>query len=430
MLLIIRLYSTGDLDDIWSDLDKMMAGDIAPEVTPLYAAQRDGKDYISLILDVKDIDDLAGFFIDHLSKCESIKKTRTITLMQTRPLAKKFEKKPDGVLYDVRLKLDANFYSEVYEFILHYNYTAEAYPSILAYSFGDEDLIMTIRADSKQHVKQLMKNLTGCINGVKDFEFSKITKAKKLVNPDVWNSVMSKLVEDGGQGPVSKETLLILRLYPKAGAGELWADIEKEIKEMETTNITPLYASQREGHNYIALVLAVADIDKLTNFFVNHLAKCTSMRKTRTATLMQPTFLPALKQRRESLARFSVLIKIDPNHYGQVYKALLAHPYKDDLFPTYISYSFGEEDIVMSILASDRKRVYEFLSKNLGNLAGVVDSDAAMISKSMRLTTPEKWKGIQEKFYPRDLDKAKYDMEYDWSFSDLAALTGAMPDEL
>ena len=96
------------------------------------------------------------------------------------------------------------------------------------------------------------------------------------------------------------------------------------------------------------------------------------------------------------------------------------------MFPTYAAYSFGEDDILTSVLSVGRDSIKEFAREDLEPQKGVVNVEVAHINMSKRLAPTEMWKEYRESRYILK-PKEKYE-QYD--FIELAALSGAFVREL
>jgi hypothetical protein len=99
--------------------------------------------------------------------------------------------------------------------------------------------------------------------------------------------------------------------------------------------------------------------------------------------------------------------------------------YPEDLFPTYAAYSFGEDDILVSMLSVDRDKIRTFVREKIESQRRVLGVDVARINMSKRLAPTEMWKSYRESRY---LFKP-YDGYEEWDFTELAYLEGAFVKE-
>ena len=183
------------------------------------------------------------------------------------------------------------------------------------------------------------------------------------------------------------------------------------------------------------MVFDVEDIDQIVKFMVQQIGGCKFIEDTQTLTLMKPVFLPIPKERPENLCRFTIHIRVEPKYYHDVYNALLDTRYKSDLFPTYIAYSLGDFDIVMSVLGQGIQKIETFVGEDLNKIEGVTGSTIYPIERSEHLANTDTWRQLQRSllhippWVSKDLKK-HYLYDYDLSVEDYCKLTGAMIDEL
>jgi hypothetical protein len=113
---------------------------------------------------------------------------------------------------------------------------------------------------------------------------------------------------------------------------------------------------------------------------------------------------------------------------------LLDYRYTFNIFPIYVSYSLGDEDIIMSIAADSEQTVDRFLKKHIRSHNGVYQAMyypvhkakrfaplAKMIEEQKLHTDKKAWKKSQE----------EVDLDYDWveNFDEYAQITGAFPGD-
>lgn len=223
--------------------------------------------------------------------------------------------------------------------------------------------------------------------------------------------------------------MLIVRLYPETSREKVWDFVVNKFKGYESAGCTPLYASQREDAEHVSVIFEANKVDDMAQFLVDEISECPEIRKTRTITLMKPVFFPVPKNRPKKLCRYRVAMRLSPSHYRDVYNKLLHKDYHEDLYPTYMAFSFGEDDILLSMLAPSTGEIKEYAEEHIKPLDGVRSVDISLITKSCRLMPHEEWKKYRRRRYlvpPTE----KHDEEFDWTLSELAALSGAFPEEL
>jgi DNA-binding Lrp family transcriptional regulator len=229
--------------------------------------------------------------------------------------------------------------------------------------------------------------------------------------------------------------MLIVRLIVKGDPAKVWSFLIKNLKGKETKKVRPLYLSQLSGKNYIGVIFYVEKIDYIVKFLVQQIGSCEGITDTQTLTLMKPVFLPIPKERPECLYRYTVHLKVEPKYYHDVYNVLLDHKYGNQVFPTYITYSLGDFDIMVSMLAEGIDKVKKFADETLTKIDGITEYEIFPIERSEHLANPETWRRIQRSllhippWVSKDLKK-HYLYDYELSMEDYCKLTGAMIDEL
>lgn len=229
--------------------------------------------------------------------------------------------------------------------------------------------------------------------------------------------------------------MLIVRLIWKEDPEEVWNCVRKNLKGQETKKVKPLYISKLQEKNYISVVFDVEKIDYIVKFLVQQVGGCKEVIDTQTLTLMKPVFLPIPKERPEKQCRYSIFLKVEPKYYHDVYNELLDYKYKPDLFPTYIAYSLGEFDIVLSVLSESIDKVKVFVEGVLCKIEGVNGCAINTIEKSEHLASMETWRRLQRSLlhippWATKEIKKHYLYDYELSIEDYCKLTGAMIDEL
>jgi hypothetical protein len=82
-----------------------------------------------------------------------------------------------------------------------------------------------------------------------------------------------------------------------------------------------------------------------------------------------------------------------------VFNRMLHLDYPRDVFPTYAAYSFGEDDILTSMLSTSRDKLQQFVRENLEAQKGVVSVEVARINMSKRVAPTEMWRKYRESKY-------------------------------
>jgi hypothetical protein len=114
---------------------------------------------------------------------------------------------------------------------------------------------------------------------------------------------------------------------------------------------------------------------------------------------------------------------------------LINYKYPFNLFPIYVSYSLGDEDIVMNIAADSAQTVNNFLREKIRTMDGVDSSSFYPVVKAKRFVSLEKLIETQRKHLAekaKQIPESEMDKEFDWveNFEEYAMLTGALPGDL
>ncbi|RLI63564.1 MAG: hypothetical protein DRO67_05535 [Candidatus Asgardarchaeum californiense] len=229
--------------------------------------------------------------------------------------------------------------------------------------------------------------------------------------------------------------LMIVRLYPKTDLSRVWNYVENEIKDSESEPITPLYATQTEGMMDVGLFFNVKDPDDLAKFITEDIIKCNEVHHTKTISLMRPVFFPIPKRKPENIQRYLIRIYAHPSHYKKIYEYLIGHNYPFNLFPIYISYSLGDEDILMSVAADSEETVNKFVKENIRMLDGVDQCSFYPVFRAKRFAPLSKLIEQQKKYLDEKAwkkSKDEFDLDFDWveNFEEYARLTGAFPRDI
>ncbi len=227
---------------------------------------------------------------------------------------------------------------------------------------------------------------------------------------------------------------VIIRLFAKKSLANLWKDIEKNIKDFQSKDLTPLYASQQEAKDYVSLICEAKNFESLKHCVVENMTMLSDVRKTRTACMLEPTYFLLPKEHPKDLNRYLLSLEVDPQYYQPLRSKMTSQRYPDNVFLTYLAYSLGEDDLLLSILTDTQKTAAKFAKDTFDDMEGVRAYEVSNQLKTLRLASKEKWKEHQEKFLS-SFDKehsGEYDAEYDWmvDFQEHALMTGAFRREL
>jgi len=227
--------------------------------------------------------------------------------------------------------------------------------------------------------------------------------------------------------------LMIVRLFPKTDLSRVWNYIEEHIKE-EHNDLIPLYATQSEGMINVGIIFDVKEVDSLTEFITEEIVKCDEISHTKTISLMKPVFFPIPKKKPENIQRYLIRVYAHPKYYKKVYEYLNNYKYPFNLFPIYISYSLGDEDIIMSVAADSKETVNKFVREHIRSLDGVDQCSFHPVFRAKRFASLEKLIEEQKKHLDAKswkMKKENFDLDFDWveNFEEYAQITGAFPGD-
>ncbi|MCK5261719.1 MAG: hypothetical protein KAJ44_06025 [Thermoplasmatales archaeon] len=229
--------------------------------------------------------------------------------------------------------------------------------------------------------------------------------------------------------------MIIARLYPKMDLNKVWNYVENEIAKESTDLVTPLYATQTEGMMSVGVIFDVKDLDNIAHFLTENVAKCDDVHHTKTISLMKPVFFPIPKEKPDNIQRYVIRIYTHPKNYGEIYNYLIDYNYPFNLFPIYVSYSLGDEDIIMNVAADSDVTVNNFLREKIRTMDGVDSSSFYPVVKAKRFAPLSKLIEQQKKYLAERAKKtseSEIDKEFDWveDFEHHAMLTGAFRRDL
>jgi hypothetical protein len=193
--------------------------------------------------------------------------------------------------------------------------------------------------------------------------------------------------------------MIIVRIFPKYETQGGWNRILNSMDKMSSENCSPLYLSQQEEYHFLSLVYEAENVDSLADIILRNIPSLLKPEKTRTIPLLKPVFFKAPKDRPASLERYQVALRTRPEETENIFNHILSLDYPSDAFPTYAAYSFGEYDILTSMLSTSRNRLTQFVRKNLESQKGVDNVEIGHINRSVRVAPAEMWKKYRESRY-------------------------------
>ncbi|HYB76250.1 MAG TPA: hypothetical protein VEC08_04760 [Nitrososphaerales archaeon] len=215
--------------------------------------------------------------------------------------------------------------------------------------------------------------------------------------------------------------MIVVRIFPRGELEESWNRVLGNIDRISNRYCSPLYLSQREEENFMTLVYDVKETNSLGDILVKNIPSLLLPEKTRTIILLKPVFFPAPKDRPANLGRYQVAVRARPENLEEIYDGIIHLGYPNDAFPTYAAYSFGEDDILLSMLSTGMSRIKQFLKENLEPLNGVISADIGLISRSQRVAPAGMWRKYRESMY---ISKPTADQE-EYDFLEYSTMPGA-----
>ena len=229
--------------------------------------------------------------------------------------------------------------------------------------------------------------------------------------------------------------MMIVRLFPKSDLNKVWHYVENVIAKESSDVVTPLYSAQLEGMMSVGVIFDVKDPDNIAHFLTETLSGFDECHHTRTISLMKPVFFPIPKNKPENIQRYIIRIYTHPKNYKIIYNYLIDYKYPFNMFPIYVSYSLGDEDIVMSLAADSIQTVNNFLREKIRTMDGVDSSSIYPVIKAKRFAPLAKLIEEQQRYLAERAKKtpeSETDKEFDWveDFEHHAMLTGAFRRDL
>jgi DNA-binding Lrp family transcriptional regulator len=230
--------------------------------------------------------------------------------------------------------------------------------------------------------------------------------------------------------------LMVLKMFPKGDQNKIWDYVLKNLDRTGDKNLVPVQMSEHIGDNVVGVLFNVDNIDDMVDFLTYRIGECEEIVDTQSIIFMKPVFLPLPKDRTQRMRRFTIPLTVRPKYYDDVYNKLIDFRYPENIFPIYITYTLGESDILLSIVAEDLESIHNFVSHNISPMDGVDSYKITEFGRSKRLLEKDKWRTLQRSMlhipsWAADELEDKYLYDYDLEPPDDAfAMSGAMVDEL
>lgn len=450
MLVLVRLYPKGGLDSLGKLLESEKRNLYWKDIRPLYAIRQEGKKYLSIVLDVKNVDAIQKVFLKNLGAMTSVRKSITIPIMNPVyfPLPEGHEK--DLNRFMLFLRIDPGKYDDVYTKLLsNMKYPDGVFGTYLSYSFGDDDLILSILTKDREKALKFAEETINKMDGVLANDTSKVVERIPLLPEDKLKKHIERFmysVPAGQKGDMANPEAydkyinekaplsVIIRLFSKKNLPKLWEDVEKNIPGMESKDFAPYYASLQDTKDYITVISEVTNFEVLRNLVVKDLPKMVDVRKTRTIPMMNSTYFLMPKDHPRNLERFLISLRVTPGEIQSIRSGILSYNFPNNVFLTYLTFTLGEDDVLLSILTDSQKSAETFTKNAFDKIDGIVSYEISNQLKTKRLTSQKKWKNHMCRFlssYDKQ-HRMDFDTGFDWTddFDEYAIMTGAFPRDL
>jgi hypothetical protein len=216
--------------------------------------------------------------------------------------------------------------------------------------------------------------------------------------------------------------MIVTRLYAKTNPDRLWNSVVEELGNYRSGYVTPFYVSQ-SIENFITISLQVKATDSVVDFLehvmdflTQKVARMDGLADSHTMPLIKLRFLPILKDLPATISRYTIEVKVHPQDYYKMYDSLLEARYDRNLAVTYIAYLFGEYDLLLSLLATDRLKVEEF-ANSLEKTKNALETKITSIKRTKLLATMDDWDRFRMRllhrpsWLTREIE-ADYDLNY------------------
>jgi DNA-binding Lrp family transcriptional regulator len=450
MLVLIRLYPKSGLAELWNAIELEKRRLYWKDVNPLYAIQQERKRYLSIILDVRNLESLKRDFLDNILRITAIKKVKIIPIMSPLYFPLPERRPEDFNRYQIFLKGTPEKLKDIYPSIITLDYPAGIFVTYLSYSFGDDDIIMSLLAKDRETVHDFVESEFSKDDGVLAYEISRVMRSEYLLPPEGSKAhrmrfqhskpagKKGRLVNPDANEKYMKERApmtIVVRLFAKKSLAKLWEDIEESIPKFESKNLVPLYASQQEAQDFISVIFEATNFEVLKDVLTENLPTLVDARKTRTVPLLEPTYFLLPKDHPKDLKRYLITLQVEPSMLSEIRGNIVGYDYPDNVYLSYLAYLLGEDDIMLSILSEDGESARKFAKDAFDKMEGVRSYDISDQLKTKRLTSKQMWKRHQGRFlssYDKQHRK-EYDARFDWTDDDsyeYAAMTGAFPPDM
>jgi hypothetical protein len=193
LLALVRLFAKRDPDEIWDFVLGNYKGIAGYGAVPLFMSQQRRRKFVTVMFDIKTLDDMQSFIVDQTAKCPEISDTRTIPLMKPvfLPIPKE---RPEGIeRYSVTVKVHPSGYRDVYESIIGKTHDPNLFAWYVAYALGEYDVVCSVFAKGKKETDRFSRTLRK-LKGVSNVTALPLKRTRMITSEDEWNRLRVRLL--------------------------------------------------------------------------------------------------------------------------------------------------------------------------------------------------------------------------------------------
>jgi len=426
LLIAIRFYAKKGLNNLWNALEKDIWNFYSQRITPLYVVQEAGKEYLAIVFDIKDLNEFENFLMSNPTIRQATRSTRSIPLHQ--PFYFDLPKgHPEGLQrYNVFLRISPDQYRNVNEKIPTLKFPKGVHLTYSSFSFGDDDIILSFLAEGLGKLRKFITRTIESMKGVRSVSVSRVVRSRLLTSRRNWNKHRKLLLYpvggkvEGARKKFERERLtmtVIMRMHAHGELSKLWKSMSENIAKFESEDFIPLYASQQNVNDYITMVAEIRNFETINDLFSSGMPDVIQAEKWRTYPLLKPMYFLVPKDAPEKLERYLISIRVEPAFYQDVYKTLVTLDYPENVFLSYISYSLGSDDILLSLLTRSKDDVELFAEQCIDTVQGITSYNISSQLRTVRLTSKKVWLSHRNKHLSsyHVAHSNELNRKYDWT---------------
>jgi hypothetical protein len=186
MMVIARIFPTESKEDLWKSLVETVPGLRLEDVTPLWLAQRQEDDFVSIVFDARSFEAMVPVFLDHLKDCRPVRRTKTSPLLNPVffPVPKEGAEKLHR--YRLALKVETSELRNVFERLARLEHRPEVFPTYQAISLGDDDILVSILAPDRGTAEEVVQKEIVGWPGVMEAALTTVTKSLRVATGEEW----------------------------------------------------------------------------------------------------------------------------------------------------------------------------------------------------------------------------------------------------